>query len=290
MPARPVFRFAPSPNGLLHLGHACSALTTAAMAERAGGRFLLRIEDIDTTRSNPEHVAAIFEDLSWLGLRWEEPILRQSQHFPDYQSALDRLDTLGVLYRCPATRSEIQTAVERNTPLPRDPDSAPLYPGRRAVLSEAEIARRLDAGEPYALRLDMARALDLVAQRTGDLLTFIELTAFGQRTERVCHPERWGDVVLARKDTPASYHLCVVVDDARQGISHVTRGLDLYAATDIHRVLHVLLDLPPPLYHHHRLILTDDGRKLSKSAGDTSLRALRAAGMTADEVRRRVGG
>ena len=217
-------------------------------------------------------------------------MLRQSQNFPVYAAALRRLDALGVLYRCPATRTEIAEAAQRVSPDVTDPDGVPLYPGLKTILREAEIARRLDAGAPYALRLDMARAFELVAHRTGDLLTFIELTAFGQRTERVCHPERWGDVILARKDVPASYHLCVVVDDARQGITHVTRGLDLYAATDVHRVLQVLLELPAPLYHHHRLILTDDGRKLSKSAGDTSLGALRAAGMTADEVRRRACG
>lgn len=287
MQTRPVLRFAPSPNGFLHLGHACSALTTFAMAQRLGGRFLLRVEDIDVTRSRPEFVDAIFEDLSWLGMTWEEPVLRQSHHFADYAQALAQLDAMGVLYRCSATRGEIQAAARKRSPMACDPDGAPLYPGRGAVLGDAETQARLDAGAPFALRLDMARAIALTERRQGLPLTFTELREDGAAATIVCDPARWGDVVLARKDTPASYHLCVVVDDARQGITHVTRGRDLFAATDVHRLLQVLLGLPEPLYHHHRLILADDGRKLSKSAGDTSLRTLRAAGWTAQDVRRR---
>jgi len=284
-----VLRFAPSPNGLLHLGHAMSALTGFRMAGQLGGRFLLRIEDIDQTRARPELIEAIFEDLAWLGVRWEEPVLRQSEHFSDYAAALARLDALGVLFRCPATRTEIAAAARRSDPPKTDPDGAPLYPGRTAVLPAEEAERRLASGAPFALRLDMARALDLVRRRSSGRLTFTEITLEGATSERECDPMRWGDVVLARKETPASYHLCVVVDDARQGITHVTRGMDLYAATDVHRVLQVLLDLSAPLYHHHRLMLADDGSKLSKSAGDTSLRTLRQSGTTAQDIRRRLG-
>ena len=281
-----VLRFAPSPNGRLHLGHALSALTGYDMACRLGGRFLLRIEDIDVTRSRPELIQAILADMAWLGIRHEEPVLRQSEHFPVYRAAADRLAALGVLYPCFATRAEIQAAA---VPGAIDPDGAPIYPSLHKGLSPDEVARRQAAGEPFALRIDMARALALAERKHGGPLTFTELDGNGRPQRITADPARWGDTVLVRKDVPASYHLAVVVDDARQGITHVTRGRDLYAATDIHRLLQVLLGCPEPLYHHHRLITDAEGRKLAKSAGDTSLASLRAAGVTPDVIRDMVG-
>ena len=287
---RPVFRFAPSPNGELHLGHALSALIGFEMARRLGGRFLLRIEDIDLARTRSEYVDAIFEDLAWLGLEWEEPVLRQSEHFADYQTAADRLQSLGLLYPCPMTRADL-AALATAQPGVVDPDGAPRVSRRSASHLQEEWARRIERGEPYALRLDMERALALAREMAGDAaLTFTEFGLDGRAVRQVrTQPERWGDVVIVRKDIPASYHLAVVIDDARQGVSHVTRGLDLLAATDVHRLLQVLLGLPEPLYHHHRLITDANGRKLSKSARDISLRALRAAGVTRQEIRRLIG-
>jgi glutamyl-Q tRNA(Asp) synthetase len=283
----PVFRFAPSPNGPLHLGHALSALTTSDMAQGAGGRFLLRIEDIDVTRCREEYVSEIFEDLAWLGLRWEEPVLRQSQHFAVYAQAAQRLEAPGLLYPCFASRSEIEAATPAGAV---DPDGAPLYPGLHKSLPRPEIDRRLGNGERFALRIDMERALAVARDRLGGgPLTFTELDGEGNPHTVQAHPERWGDAVILRKDVPASYHLAVVVDDARQGVTHVTRGRDLYPATDLHRLLQVLLGLPEPLYHHHRLLTDAEGRKLAKSAGDTGLAALRAAGAEVAEVRRLVG-
>lgn len=286
---RPVFRFAPSPNGGLHLGHALSALTGFEMAHRLGGRFLLRIEDIDVARVRPEYVDAIFEDLAWLGLEWEEPVLRQSEHFADYRAAAEKLDSLGLLYPCFMTRTEL-AALAAQRPDAVDPDGAPRI-SRLTGIPTGEQARRLASGWPYALRLDMERALGLVRDKTGTTtLSFAELAADGRTIRRIrARPDRWGDVVIVRKDVPASYHLAVVVDDARQGITHVVRGLDLLSATDVHRLLQVLLGLPEPAYHHHRLITDPSGRKLSKTAQDTSLRDLRAAGTTPQEVRRLIG-
>jgi glutamyl-Q tRNA(Asp) synthetase len=289
MPDRPVLRFAPSPNGELHLGHAHSALFTARMAARLGGRFLLRIEDIDPARSRPRYIDGIFEDLAWLGLAWEQPVLRQSEHMADYQAALSRLEAMGLVYRCFATRSEIAAAVRAGGSGARDPDGAPVYPGLHRGLSAAEIEARLARGEPFAWRLEMAKAVQTAASQLRGPLTFRELVDDQQWLLEPAAPERWGDVVLARKETPTSYHLSVVVDDARQGVTHVTRGKDLYEATGIHRLLQVLLGLPEPLYRHHDLILGESGRKLSKSARDTSLRALREAGRTAAEVRAMAG-
>lgn len=287
---RPVFRFAPSPNGKLHLGHALSALIGFEMARRLGGRFLLRIEDIDLARTRSKYVDAIFEDLAWLGLEWEEPVLRQSEHFADYQAAADRLQSLGLLYPCPMTRADL-AALATAQPGVVDPDGAPRVSRRSASHLQEEWERRIKRGEPYALRLDMERALALAREMAGDAaLTFTEFGLDGRAVRQVrTQPERWGDVVIVRKDIPASYHLAVVIDDARQGVSHVTRGLDLLAATDVHRLLQVLLGLPEPLYHHHRLITDANGRKLSKSARDISLRALRAAGVTRQEIRRLIG-
>jgi glutamyl-Q tRNA(Asp) synthetase len=285
----PVFRFAPSPNGYLHLGHALSALLNADMASAAGGRLLLRIEDIDETRCRPEYEAAIYEDLAWLDLSFAPPVRRQSEHFDEYRMALMRLDALGLVYPAFESRAEIARLVterEARGLWPRDPDGAPLYPGDAKSLAPSERARRLVAGEPYALRLDMAAAL----ARTG-LLTWIE-TGEGPAKQTgviAADPAAWGDVILARKDTPTSYHLAVAVDDAAQGVTDVVRGRDLFHATSVHRLLQALLDLPQPVYHHHRLILDSDGRKLSKSTLATGLRELRARGMTAAEIRKAVG-
>ena len=285
-----VFRFAPSPNGYLHLGHALSALINFDMARAAGGRFILRIEDIDATRCRPHYEQAIYEDLAWLGIAWEEPVRRQSEHFEDYRTALGRLGAQGLLYPSFESRAEIAALVaerERHGNWPRDPDGAPLYPGAASALEPSERQRRIAAGDAYALRLDMA----LAVARTGPL-SWTE-TGAGPDSESgivAAAPERWGDGVLGRKEVPTSYHLSVVIDDARQGVTHVVRGYDLFWSTSVHRVLQALLGLPAPVYHHHRLILDADGRKLSKSTLATALRALRASGATASDIRRMVKG
>ncbi|HYD15076.1 MAG TPA: tRNA glutamyl-Q(34) synthetase GluQRS [Hyphomicrobium sp.] len=289
MNARPVLRFAPSPNGELHLGNALSAMVGFDMAQRLGGRFLLRIEDIDTTRCREEYVTGIYDDLHWLGLTWEEPVMRQSEHFITYGRASDWLLKLGLLYPCFATRSEIGEATE-SMPTALDPDGAPLYPGLHKNLPNEEIAARLARNEPFALRLHMDRALTALEGITGSRkVTFTELDEAGRPQRIEMDPADWGDAVIVRKDIPTSYHLAVTVDDGRQGVTHVTRGRDLYAATSLHRLLQALLGLPEPIYHHHRLLTESDGRKLSKSAGDTSLRTLREAGVDAHDIRRRVG-
>ncbi|MEM8687278.1 MAG: tRNA glutamyl-Q(34) synthetase GluQRS [Pseudomonadota bacterium] len=283
---QPVFRFAPSPNGRLHLGHAYSALFTAQEAIRAGGRFLLRIEDIDLVRCRSEFVDGIFEDLAWLGLRWEEPVRRQSEHFEIYFEALDRLQHLGVLYPCYATRSEIRAAVEGKADHPLDPDGAPVYPGLYR-----DGAKALEPERPYALRLNHALAIKLVREKLGHRPSFLEegLGPSGERGSLPVTPEIWGDVVLARKDIRTSYNIAVVVDDALQGVTHVTRGQDLFAATHIHRVLQVLLDLPEPVYCHHPLISDETGRKLAKSANDQSLASLRKSDVTAGDIKQELG-
>ncbi|GGF87425.1 tRNA glutamyl-Q(34) synthetase GluQRS [Azorhizobium oxalatiphilum] len=280
-------RFAPSPNGPLHLGHAYSALVNHAAAEMASGRFLLRMEDIDTTRCRPEFETGIAQDLAWLGILPSEPPRRQSQHFDDYEAALQRLDALGLLYASFESRAEIARAVLAQEAgggaWPRDPDGAPLYPFSRESVPDGVRHRRKLAGEPYVLRLDMERACDLA----GQPLSWQEApgTALATPQRVPADPARWGDVVLARKDVPASYHLAVVVDDQLQAITHVIRGRDLFAATEIHRLLQTLLGLPEPIYHHHALVLDADRRKLSKSTGAASLAALRAAGASPDEVK-----
>jgi len=287
MTGSPVLRFAPSPNGALHLGHALSALIGFDMAHRLGGRFLVRIEDIDIARCREEHVAAILEDLTWLGITWEEPVLRQSQHFAVYNEAAQWLEAQGLLYPCFASRSEIWEAAAAE---PLDPDGTPLYPGLHRALSKTEIDERIEQGERFALRLDMGRAIEAAKRRLdGRPLTFTELDENGGRTVIEARPERWGDAVILRKDVPTSYHLAVVVDDARQGITHVTRGRDLFATTDLQRLLQVLLGLPEPLYHHHRLLTDAQGRKLAKSDGDSGLASLRAGGVSGQEIRARVG-
>ncbi len=275
---QPVFRFAPSPNGELHLGHAYAALLDFDMAQQAGGRFLLRIEDIDRTRCRPEYEAGIHRDLAWLGIAWEEPVRRQSEHFGDYAAALRKLEAMGLAYPAFLSRAEIAAA---NTAC--DPEGAPLCPGIDRDLDPDEAARRIEAGAPYAIRLRM----DEAAERAGPL-SWTE-TGNGESVTVDADPRAWGDVVLARKETPTSYHLSVVVDDAMQGVSHVVRGRDLFHATSVHVLLQRLLGLPTPVYHHHRLVTDASGRKLSKSDRDTSLRALREAGATPDDVRRMVG-
>jgi glutamyl-Q tRNA(Asp) synthetase len=285
------FRFAPSPNGRLHLGHAYSALFNARLAARMGGRFLLRIEDIDVTRCRPALEAAIYEDLAWLGLSWEEPVRRQSEHFREYAAAREALSRRGLAYPCFCSRKDIATAVtrlERETgaPWPRDPDGAPLYPGTCRDLAGEVVERRIAAGEPHAWRLHSERAL-AAAPAPLSYLRF-EPGSGGEAVVPV-QPRRWGDAVIARKEIPTSYHLSVVLDDALQGVTHVVRGQDLEAATDLHRLLQALLELPVPRYHHHPLIRDEAGGKLSKSLLSESLADLRARGITAAQVRRQLG-
>jgi glutamyl-Q tRNA(Asp) synthetase len=284
-----ILRVAPSPNGYLHLGHAYSALLNYDMARELGGRLLLRIEDIDASRCRPEYEAAIYQDLGWLGISWDESVRRQSEQFDDHRAALVKLEAQDLIYPSFESRSEIAALVaarDRQGHWPRDPDGVPLYPGRARKLPAAERERRRRAGEPFALRL----AMDAAVARAG-VLTWSEtgLGPQGQTGLVTAAPHMWGDVVLARKEVPASYHLAVTVDDALQDVTDVVRGQDLFWATGIHRLLQVLLGLPEPVYHHHKLILDADGRKLSKSTHATSLRELRADGATPADVRRIVG-
>jgi glutamyl-Q tRNA(Asp) synthetase len=285
----PVFRFAPSPNGYLHVGHALSALLNFDSARMCGGTFLLRVEDIDATRCRPEFEAAIVEDLAWLGIAWETPVRRQSEHLADYRDAIGRLTAQGLIYPSFESRTEIAKLVtqrEATGPWPRDPDGAPLYPGTAKSVSPGERARLLESGAPYALRLDMAAA----CARAGDLAWIEQGEGPDGETGTVtARPQAWGDVVLARKETPTSYHLSVVLDDALQGVTDVVRGHDLFWSTSVHRLLQQLLGLPQPVYRHHRLVLDDAGQKLSKSTKATGLRELRAQGATPAEIRRLAG-
>jgi glutamyl-Q tRNA(Asp) synthetase len=257
-----VFRFAPSPNGHLHLGHAASALLNQDMAKACGGRMLVRIEDIDTTRCTAELARDALEDLTWLGIEFEKPVRVQSEHFDEYKKAIGRLQGMGLVYRCSCTRSEL-----KNIETACDPDGQPLYPGTCRL-------HGAKGDGPFALRLDMAKAMKLAP----------ELSWLEKDTRVAADPSAWGDVVLARKDIEVSYHIAVVVDDALQGVTDVVRGTDLYHATSIHRMLQVLLDLSEPRYHHHNLIRTSEGEKLAKSKNHPSLRALRQQGMTRDEI------
>jgi glutamyl-Q tRNA(Asp) synthetase len=288
----PIFRFAPSPNGYLHLGHALSAVLNFDMAQNSGGQFLLRIEDIDATRCRPEYEAAIYEDLAWLGLHWEEPVLRQSARSEAYRAVLQQLDVMGLVYPSFESRAEIARLVaerDRDGPWPRDPDGVPLYPGSARNLPAAERQRRIEGGDPFALRLDVAAAVALACRRGP--LHWIE-TGTGPDGETgtvAADPAAWGDVILARKEVPTSYHLSVVVDDAHQGVTHVVRGEDLFHATSLHRLLQELLGLPLPVYHHHRLIRDADGCKLSKATGATGLHELRAASAAPADIRKAVG-
>lgn len=287
----PVFRFAPSPNGELHLGHAYSALLNARMAAETGGRLLLRIEDIDVARCTPQFEEGIYRDLAWLGIEWEQPVRRQSDHFDDYAEALDRLVDAGLAYPSFMSRGEVRAIIAEaeaeGREWPRDPDGAPLFPETERRLSQRERDARMQAGEPYAWRLDTQAALAHVG---GPM--FWEEQGHGPQGETGllrANPTAWGDVVIARKEVPTSYHLSVVVDDALQGVTHVVRGRDLFFATAMQRLLQELLGLPAPVYVHHDLVLGDDERKLSKSRRDTGLAALRAAGLTPDDIRRMVG-
>ncbi|MEZ2131732.1 MULTISPECIES: tRNA glutamyl-Q(34) synthetase GluQRS [unclassified Sinorhizobium] len=285
---KPVFRFAPSPNGPLHLGHALSAFLNYDMARQASGRFLLRIEDIDRTRCTPEFEADIYEDLGWLGLSWEEPVRRQSDHFGKYRRALDALVRRGLVYPSFLSRGEVKARVKayeaQGGIWPVDPDGSPLYPPDDRDRDVEEWQAMLAAGLKHAWRLDMRKAMDEVTER----LHWTE-TGDNGRGQIAADPSIWGDVVLSRSDAPSSYHLSVVVDDALQGVTHIVRGLDLFHATSVHRLLQVLLGLPQPVYHHHRLIYGPDGRKLSKSLGDTGLAELRKKGLSAADIRRLVG-
>jgi glutamyl-Q tRNA(Asp) synthetase len=279
---RRVFRFAPSPTGYLHRGHALSAFLNQRAAEATGGRLLLRIEDVDTTRARQEFEAAIFEDLAWLGLQWEEPVLRQRDRFDAYESSLVELDKLGLLYPAFMSRNEIAAAVNRAGPSwPRDPDGAPHYLGPERDWTKSRCKAEMASGKPYALRLDMNRAtLGLPP------LSWTSVDPFGvQSTERrPANPSQWGDVILARKEVRGSYHVAVVVDDAFQGVTDIIRGEDLEAATSVHRLLQALLGLPAPCYFHHRLILDADGKKLSKSRGSETIRTRRKAGEIPKEL------
>ena len=277
----PVLRFAPSPNGALHLGHAYSALINERIAKEINGRVLLRMEDLDRTRCKPQFVAAIIDDLAWLGLRYPAPLRRQSEHGDDYVAALGRLDQQGLVYPCFCSRAEVR----RTSGGRRDPDGAPFYSGACRALSPADARERLARGEKAAFRLDMQRAVSAAPAGLG-------WTEYGEgavRSPRSAAPEAWGDVVLRGRDLAASYHLAVVVDDGLQGVTDVVRGRDLLAATSVHRLLQALLGLAEPRYRHHRLVLDRDGAKLSKSRQSVSLAELRATGLAPGEVRAALG-
>lgn len=275
-----VTRFAPSPTGRLHLGHAYSAILSAQRAELDyGGRFILRIEDIDGTRCKPEFIEGIYEDLAWLGLSWEEPVRIQSEHLDDYRTNLQILETKGLLYPCFCTRKEIQDEILRSDAAPHGPEG-PLYPGTCRKLSASEREEQLQSGKPYALRLDVARALEA----TGPLSWQDR-----HQGEVAADPASLGDVVLARKDIATSYHLAVTTDDALQGITLVTRGEDLFHSTHIHRLLQELLELPVPDYEHHSLLTDESGNRLAKRDQSITLAALRDSGLSPGQVRERCG-
>jgi len=283
----PVFRFAPSPNGHLHLGHAYSALLNQRMANEMGGRLLLRMEDIDRERCTPDLEKTMLEDLHWIGLKWEKPVRRQSEHFAVYQEALSKLISLDLVYPAFLSRSDIKREIEKiagdKSNWPQDPDGALLYPSADRKLSKRERDSRIRDGQTFSWRLNMEHALEEV----GEPLSWSETTPEKHSVE--ARPQDWGDVIIARKDMPTSYHLAVVIDDALQGITHVVRGKDLFHATSVHRLLQRLLDIEPPVYHHHALILDRDGQKLSKSRKDTALRELREQGRTRQEIFASVG-
>ncbi|MBK8158526.1 MAG: tRNA glutamyl-Q(34) synthetase GluQRS [Rhodospirillaceae bacterium] len=276
----PVTRFAPSPTGYLHLGHAYSALDGWQRARKVGGRFLLRIEDIDQTRCRPVFEAALLEDLAWLGIDWDGPVRRQSDHFDDYRSALAQLTALGVIYPCFCSRKDIAAASAAPHGQAHSDSGGPLYPGTCRSLSPDEAAARQAAGAPFALRLDVARARALCGdlrfndERAGEIVVELELL---------------GDIVLARRETPCSYHLCVTLDDHLQGVTLVTRAEDLLPATHIHRLLQALLGLHTPDYAHHKILTDSDGTRLAKRQGATSLRDLRAAGIAPPDILRMAG-
>jgi glutamyl-Q tRNA(Asp) synthetase len=282
-------RFAPSPTGLLHKGHAFSALTAHAAARAAGGRFILRIEDIDATRARSEFEAALLEDLAWLGLDWERPVRRQSEHMADYQAALDSLRDRGLLYRCFRTRREVLDEIGRAPHGPGEGPEGLVFRGAR--LPADEEARRLQAGEAFAWRLSLDAAAEALGEDGWDALVLREegRGPLGEHGLIRAQPQRLGDVVLARKDVGVAYHLAVTVDDALQGVTHVIRGQDLFEAAHIQRLLQALLGLPTPVYRHHGLLLAPTGQRLAKRDRAETLREIRGRGVTAEAVRAELG-
>ena len=281
----PVFRFAPSPNGYLHIGHAYSALCNQKLARQTGGRLLLRIEDIDVDRCLKEFEDAIYEDLEWLGIEWEKPVRRQSEHFSEYARALEQLTDRGLLYPCFCSRTDVARAIGGAKNWPRDPDGAVLYPGTCKHMLPEERARRLASGQSPALRIDLDEAIALGGMRLG----WREYGEGGDCRDISAEPSLWGDAVVGRRDIPGSYHIAVVVDDALQGVTDVVRGMDLFNATSLHRLLQELFGLPAPNYRHHRLLVDNGGAKLSKSARAKSVRAIRAEGVSAAALRKQLG-
>lgn len=271
-----ITRFAPSPTGLLHRGHAFSALAAWNLAQSLNGRFLLRIEDIDSTRCRPEFETQLRDDLQWLGLNWPEPVRRQSEHLVEYRGIAEQLLHRGLLYPCFCTRRDIQREIAAAGGAPHGAEG-PLYPGTCRSLPAAEVHQRMASGEQYALRLHLERALAVVPAK----LTWLDLGKGVQTAQ----PECLGDVVLVRKDIGCSYHLCVVCDDALQGVTHISRGEDLFDATHLHRLLQALLHLPVPIYAHHPLIQDASGKRLAKRDGAESLLTLRQQGLAAEELR-----
>ena len=286
--SKPVFRFAPSPNGHLHLGHAYSALLNQQMARQVQGKLLLRIEDIDIQRCTPELETQMLHDLEWIGFEWDEKPRRQSEHFDDYAEALNKLRDLNLVYPSTLSRSEIKKIIsakkEQGLDWPCDPDGTPIYPGKERELSLEQQSKSISSGNTYALRLNTKKAKNLVEQP----LAWAELIS-DEVKQIPANPMAWGDVIIARKDFPVSYHLCCTVDDAIQGITHVVRGKDLYDATSIHCMLHELFGHKKPIYHHHELILDITGQKLSKSKQHKSLKELRADGLTGEQIREQLG-
>ena len=283
-------RFAPSPTGFLHLGHAFSALTTFDAARMAGGTCLLRIEDIDTTRCKPEFEMAVIEDLHWLGCDWPEPVRRQSDHFAEYHAVLDQLAERGLVYRCFKTRREIADDIARAPHHPGEGPEGVIYPGPSEPMSADEEAERLEAGEAFSWRLSITACRDYLGAGF-DRLTFTETGQGpdGETGEVQARPETLGDVILGRKDVGTSYHLACTQDDALQGVTHVIRGVDLFFATHLHRLLQELMGWPVPVYRHHPLMLDESGKRFAKRDQSLTLRALREAGETPESLRKRVG-
>jgi len=277
------FRFAPSPNGLLHLGHAYSALQTNKFAKQFNGTFQLRIEDIDPERSKKQFIAAIYRDLHWLGLSWPTPVRQQSQHMSDYKQALEALQSLELVYPCFATRRDIKNHWKNHLNPTKDPDGAFLYPGIYKNLPKSQALGKVKEGQPFAWRLHMDRAIALAKQRVGDDLNYSSFDEKAKIHQQSINPQFWGDVIIARKDVSTSYHLSVVVDDHIEAITHICRGKDLEAATHVHRILQIVLGLQTPLYYHHELV-TLNGEKLSKSLAHPSLYEARQRGLTAKAI------
>jgi len=283
-PEAVVTRFAPSPTGYLHLGHVYAALFAEALAREAGGRFLVRIEDIDSGRCRPEFEDKIYEDLRWLGLEWETPVRRQSEHLTEYAKALQRLTRMGVVYPCFCTRKEIEAEIEQAGRAPHGPLGA-VYPGTCRLLTISERRQRFADRTPYALRIDAYRAMAIAERDNGGPMHWTDREA----GVVVCDPSALGDMVVARKDTPTSYHLAVTLDDHLQGITLVTRGRDLYAATHVHRLLQALLGLNVPEYYHHDLLEGEDGTRLAKRDVNMTIQALRESGKKPEEIREMAG-